>query len=68
MTYMKKIIRRFKYSLNTFLYRFRSKESNHFIYEQDDEDPDDEIKPLVATEEDCKVEKFIPYYQQPENQ
>ena len=38
MTYMKKIIRRFKYSLNTFLYRFRSKENSFFIYEQDDED------------------------------
>jgi len=38
MTYIKKIIRRLDYSLNKFLYRFRSTESNHFIYEQDDED------------------------------
>ena len=38
MTYIKKIIRRLGYSLNKFLYRFRSKESSNFIYEQDDED------------------------------
>ena len=38
MTYIKRIIRRLGYSLNKFLYRFRSKESDHFIYENDDED------------------------------
>ena len=39
MTYIKRIIRRLGYSLNKFLYRFRYKEeSNHFIYERDDED------------------------------
>lgn len=38
MTYIKKIIRRLNYSLNNFLYRFRSKKLDHFIYEQDDED------------------------------
>lgn len=38
MIYIKRIILRLKYSINKILYRFRSKESDNFIYERDDED------------------------------
>lgn len=31
-------MRRLNYSLNKFLHRLRSKQSDYFIYEQDDED------------------------------
>jgi len=38
MTYIKRIMLRFKYSINKILYRFRSNRNIQFIYEHDDED------------------------------
>jgi len=38
MTYIKKIIRRLKYRLNAFLYRFESRQHTLFIYENNDEE------------------------------
>lgn len=38
MTYIKRIIRRLKYSINKILYRFKSTETDFFIYERDYED------------------------------
>ena len=38
MTYIKRIIRRLRYRLNAFLYRFESKRHVDFIYENKDEE------------------------------
>jgi|5_EtaG_2_1085323.scaffolds.fasta_scaffold16067_4 hypothetical protein len=38
MIYIKRIILRLKYSINKFLYRFRSNRNIEFIYEHNDED------------------------------
>lgn len=41
MTYIKRIIRRLRYRLNAFLYRFESKRHEDYIYENSDDDKSD---------------------------